>query len=55
MFDILKAELNEVLGLLGVTSFGQLDGSYLHAAQPVVPPHVHSAFPLTNLSDPGYR
>ena len=55
MFDILKAELNEVLGLLGATSFGQLDGSYLHAAQPVVQPHVHSAFPLTNLSDPGYR
>jgi glycolate oxidase len=55
MFDILKIELNEVLGLLGVTSFGQLDGSYLHAAQPVVQPHVHSAFPLTNLSDPGYR
>jgi glycolate oxidase len=55
MFDILKAELNEVLGLLGVTSFGQLDGSYLHAARPVVQPHVHSAFPLTNLSDPGYR
>ena len=35
--------------------FGQLDGSYLHAAQPVVRPHAHSAFPLTNLSDPGCR
>ena len=22
---------------------------------PVVQPHVHSAFPLTNLTDPGYR
>ena len=55
MFEILEAEVHEVLGLLGVTSFGQLDGSYLHPAPPVVVPHVHSAFPLTNLSDPGYR
>jgi glycolate oxidase len=55
MLEILKTELHEVLGLLGVTAFGQLDGSYLHQAQPVVAPHVHSAFPLTNLTDPGYR
>jgi glycolate oxidase len=55
MFELLEAEVHEVLGLLGVTSFGQLDGSYLAAAPPVVMPHVHSAFPLTNLSDPGYR
>jgi hypothetical protein len=44
-----------VLGLLGVTAVGQLDGSYLHPAPPAVMPHVHSAFPLTNLGDPGYR
>jgi glycolate oxidase len=55
MLQILESEVHEVLGLLGVTGFGQLDGSYLHAAPPVVPAHVHSAFPLTNLSDPGYR
>src|SRR5919107_1431409 len=55
MFHLLEAEVHEVLGLLGVTSFGQLDGSYLAAAPPAVMPHVHSAFPLTNLSDPGYR
>src|SRR5919202_6752328 len=45
MFQLLEAEVHEVLGLLGVTSFGQLDGSYLHAEAPVVQPHVHSAFP----------
>ncbi len=55
MFQLLQEEVHEVLGLLGVNSFGQLDGSYLHPVAPVVPPHVHSAFPLTNLSDPGYR
>jgi glycolate oxidase len=55
MLHILREEVHEVLGLLGVAAFGQLDGRYLHAAPPVVQPHVHSAFPLTNLSDPGYR
>ena len=55
MLEILSAEIHEVLGLLGVTSFAQLDASYLHAVEPVVQPHVHSAFPLTNLGDPGYR
>ncbi len=55
MLEILAAEVHEVLGLLGATGFGQLDGSYLHPALPVVTPHVHSAFPLTNLADPGYR
>lgn len=55
MFELLETEIHEVLGLLGATGFGDLDGSYLHAAAPVVMPHVHSAFPLTNLADPGYR
>ena len=55
MFELLETEIHEVLGLLGVTGCGGLDGSYLHPAPPVAPPHAHSAFPLTNLSDPGYR
>ncbi|TDH64108.1 alpha-hydroxy-acid oxidizing protein [Dankookia rubra] len=55
MLRLLETEVHEVLGLLGVTAFGQLDGSYLHPVAPVVQPHVHSAFPLTNLADPGYR
>ena len=37
------------LGLLGVTSFAELDKSYLHAAPPANPPHVFSAFPLLNM------
>ena len=55
MLELLATELHEVLGLLGVTSCGQLDASYLHREAPVVQPHVHSAIPLTNLADPGYR
>lgn len=55
MLSILENEVHGVLGLLGVTAFGQLDGSYLHPVAPVLAAHVHSAFPLTNLSDPGYR
>lgn len=55
MLHILREEVHEVLGLLGATRFGDLDGSYLHKAPPAVMPGVHSAFPLTNLSDPGYR
>ncbi|HYZ32784.1 MAG TPA: alpha-hydroxy acid oxidase [Crenalkalicoccus sp.] len=55
MLQILTLELTEVLGLLGVTRFADLDGSYLHPVAPIVPPGVHSAFPLLNLDDPGYR
>ena len=33
------------MGLLGVTSFGKLDPSYLHAAPLANPAHVFSAFP----------
>jgi hypothetical protein len=43
------------MGLLGVTNFAELDRSYLHAAAPVVPPSVHSAFlPLLRLPEEGY-
>jgi glycolate oxidase len=55
VLELLQAECHEVLGLLGVTGFAQLDPSYLHPAPVAVMPHVHSAFPLTNLADPGYR
>lgn len=54
VLELLEAEMNECLGLLGVTSLGELDRSYLHPAQPVTLPHVHSAFPLLNLDDQGY-
>jgi glycolate oxidase len=46
MLEIMEDEVTRALGLLGVTSFGKLDPSYLHAAAPANAPHVFSAFPL---------
>ena len=46
MLEIMADEVTRALGLLGVTSFGKLDRSYLHAAAPANAPHVFSAFPL---------
>ena len=46
VLEILEAEIRTCFGLLGVTSFAELDRSYVHPCAPVVPPHVHSAFPL---------
>ena len=46
MLEILEDEVTRALGLLGVTSFGKLDRSYLHPAAPANAPHVLSAFPL---------
>lgn len=55
VLQILREEVHEVMGLTGVTSLRQLDRSYLHPVEPLVRPHVHSAFPLLNLDDRGYR
>ena len=44
--ELLETEIRICLGLLGVTCFGDLDETYLHAAQPVAPAHALSAFPL---------
>jgi glycolate oxidase len=52
LLEILEAELHQSLGLIGATGLGQLDRGWLHAAPPVVLPHVHSAFPLLNLDNP---
>jgi glycolate oxidase len=52
--ELLEDEIRICLGLLGVTGFEVLDGSYLHEATPVEPPHFASAFPLLNLTDEGY-
>jgi isopentenyl diphosphate isomerase/L-lactate dehydrogenase-like FMN-dependent dehydrogenase len=46
MLEIMEDEVTRALGLLGVTSLGKLDQSYLHAAAPANAPHVFSAFPL---------
>jgi isopentenyl diphosphate isomerase/L-lactate dehydrogenase-like FMN-dependent dehydrogenase len=54
LLEILENEIVTCLGLLGVSRFSKLDSSYVHAAQPTVLPHIHSAFPLLNLDDRGY-
>jgi isopentenyl diphosphate isomerase/L-lactate dehydrogenase-like FMN-dependent dehydrogenase len=45
MLELLHDEVTRSMGLLGVTALGKLDASYLHAAMPVNPPSVFSAFP----------
>ena len=46
VIELLEIEVIETLGLLGLASFEGLDASYLRPVEPVVTPHVHSAFPL---------
>ncbi|MBU6499331.1 MAG: alpha-hydroxy-acid oxidizing protein [Rhodospirillales bacterium] len=53
LLEILEHEVQECLALIGVTGLRQLDASFVHAAPPVVPPHVHSAFPLLTINE-GY-
>jgi glycolate oxidase len=45
MLSLMEDEITRSMGLLGVTSLGKLDRTYLHAATPTHPPHVFSAFP----------
>jgi isopentenyl diphosphate isomerase/L-lactate dehydrogenase-like FMN-dependent dehydrogenase len=54
MLEILEDEVRRSLGLLGVTSFSELDGSYLQPAVSVSPPHALSAFPLLKIEDYRY-
>ncbi len=49
LFEILEDEIRICLSLLGVTHYGELDKSYIRAAPPVVPAHVHSPFPHLDL------
>jgi len=49
MLELLEDEAIRCLGLLGVTSFSELDKSYLHAATPTNLPDVFSAFPLLEI------
>ena len=49
MLELLEDEVMRCLGLLGVTSFSELDKSYLHPATPANLPHVFSAFPLLDI------
>jgi isopentenyl diphosphate isomerase/L-lactate dehydrogenase-like FMN-dependent dehydrogenase len=50
MLELMEDEVLRTLGLLGATSLGKLDQSYLHAAVPANPPHVLSAFPLLEIT-----
>ncbi len=49
MLELLEDEVIRALGLLGVTSFAELDGSYLHPATATNVPSVLSAFPLVDI------
>jgi len=46
MLELLEAEIRICLGLLGVTSYAELDENYLHAVLPTEFPGPLSAFPL---------
>jgi glycolate oxidase len=55
MYEILENEVVSALGLVGASSYADLNKSHLHFGAPLVnQPDVFSAFPLLNLSDPGY-
>src|SRR5262249_11796633 len=49
MLELLEDEVIRTLGLLGVTSFGQLEKSHLHPATPTNMPSVFSAYPLLDI------
>ena len=49
LFEILEDEIRICLSLLGVNSYDELDKTYIRAARPVVPAHVHSPFPHLDL------
>jgi glycolate oxidase len=52
VFELLEEEIRICLGLLGADRLAAVGASYLHAAAPVRPVHVTSAFPL--LEEEGY-
>jgi hypothetical protein len=48
-------EVEECLGLMGATSYADVDPAQLFPGAPLVnEPHALSAFPLLNLEDEGY-
>jgi isopentenyl diphosphate isomerase/L-lactate dehydrogenase-like FMN-dependent dehydrogenase len=51
MLELIEDEVQRSLGLLGVSTFADLDRSYLHPAPPTTWPGVLSAFPLLNTED----
>ena len=51
VLELLEAEVNICLGLLGVNSLQELDGSYLRAATALEPSGALSAFPLLSIDE----
>jgi len=51
VLELLETEVRIGLGLLGVTSFAELDKSFLQAVAPVNAPHIFSAFPLLEITE----
>ena len=54
MLEILEHEIQVALALLGIRSIGDLDPALLQPADPVVEPHVTSAFPHLQLPERRY-
>lgn len=54
MLELLEEETRLVLGLLGVTSYAEIEKSQLQSVAPIDPPHVTSAFPLLRPRDHVY-
>ncbi len=54
LLELLEIEIRMNLGLLGAKNYAALDHAMLCPAAPVGVPHVLSAFPLLDLSHPGY-
>jgi glycolate oxidase len=54
MLEILEQEIQICLGLLGVSTWAELDRTYLHAAPPVSTGATLSAFPLLTLEEQSF-
>ena len=54
VLELLEDEVTKCLGMLGATSFAELEPSHITPAAPVTAPHVTSAFPLLDLDEVTY-
>ena len=54
LLEILEHEVRTCLGLLGVSTFAELDRSYLHPAPAVDPGQALGAFPLLGLEEKSF-
>ncbi len=54
VLELLEEEMRITMGLMGLVRLDQLDGTFLHPAQPVREPSALSAFPFLALRSPEY-